>query len=211
MYFDLDALRIKTLHMLAEIEQRPHHQPGMPLMDAIKSRYNTSRSFEDYLAKFPALDQRLKAGGSLLEIGAGDGIAFRRILDNYPVSGVATNLHGDSFAIASTAENLPFAGESFDVVIAIHSITWEPDQRGAFHEIRRVLRPGGCAFVNLFRFSEISQLWFGDSFWTASDLAEYQKSSDFSPSILSREDSLREEPVDESPLLSKGYFVELRK
>jgi ubiquinone/menaquinone biosynthesis C-methylase UbiE len=41
------------------------------------------------------------------------------------------------------AESLPFAGESFDVVISNGVIDLIPDKDAAFAEVHRVLAPGG--------------------------------------------------------------------
>lgn len=45
--------------------------------------------------------------------------------------------------IEGDAEALPFAGESFDVVISVFGCMFAPDHRKAASEITRVLRPGG--------------------------------------------------------------------
>ena len=114
-------------------------------------------------------------GARLLEIGAGEGIALRELVARYGVTATATTLiaaPGSDF-VTATAAALPFADNSFDVVLGIHSLTWEPNQQQALAEVHRVLRPGGRAFINLARFSEISTLWFGPKFWYDFDQATY--------------------------------------
>lgn len=46
--------------------------------------------------------------------------------------------------LEGSAENLPFADASFDLVISNGALNLVPDKDAAFAEIRRVLRPGGA-------------------------------------------------------------------
>lgn len=48
-------------------------------------------------------------------------------------------------AVRASVKALPFAGQSFDTVMANHMLYHVADQRQALHELRRVLRPGGRA------------------------------------------------------------------
>lgn len=48
-------------------------------------------------------------------------------------------------AVRASAEALPFADESFDIVMANHMLYHVPDQHQALRELHRVLRPGGHA------------------------------------------------------------------
>lgn len=45
--------------------------------------------------------------------------------------------------VRGVAENLPFAADSFDVVVSVWVLEHLVDPLGAFIEVRRVLRPGG--------------------------------------------------------------------
>lgn len=45
--------------------------------------------------------------------------------------------------VEGDAEDLPFEGESFDVVLSVFGCMFAPDHRAAAQEISRVLRPGG--------------------------------------------------------------------
>lgn len=47
----------------------------------------------------------------------------------------------------ANASYLPFADQSFDVVIAMHMLYHVPDQAGAIAEMHRVLKPGGTLAV----------------------------------------------------------------
>ncbi len=54
---------------------------------------------------------------------------------------------GDAPLLVSDAQALPFASDSFDVVLVMHMLYHVPDRAQAIAEIRRVLRPGGVALV----------------------------------------------------------------
>ena len=49
--------------------------------------------------------------------------------------------------LATDVQALPFPTASFDVVLAMHMLYHVPDRARGLAEIRRVLRPGGCALV----------------------------------------------------------------
>jgi len=100
----------------------------------------------------------------VLELGAGTGLLWRENLDRIRVSWDITlsdfspgmlqqawdNLHnaGRPFTFALVdAQDIPFADDSFDAVIANHMLYHVPDRPRAFAEIRRVLRPDGRLFA----------------------------------------------------------------
>ncbi len=49
--------------------------------------------------------------------------------------------------VEAPAEKLPFAAETFDVVVAVSTFEFVSDAAAATDEIARVLRPDGCAIV----------------------------------------------------------------
>jgi SAM-dependent methyltransferase len=51
-------------------------------------------------------------------------------------------------ALAADAARLPLAGASLDVVVAALLISFVPDRRAVFAEVRRSLRPGGCLVLS---------------------------------------------------------------
>jgi malonyl-CoA O-methyltransferase len=52
--------------------------------------------------------------------------------------------------VQGDARHLPFAGASFDLVVANQLLPWTPDPRPVFTEVARILRKGGCfAFATL--------------------------------------------------------------
>jgi 2-polyprenyl-3-methyl-5-hydroxy-6-metoxy-1,4-benzoquinol methylase len=104
------------------------------------------------------------AGKRLLEVGCGMGTDLLQFARggaritgvDLTARSVETSRHhlklygqnGD-FAL-SDAENLPFAGESFDVVYSNGVLHHTPDTAAAVREIHRVLRPGGLTRVMLY-------------------------------------------------------------
>jgi SAM-dependent methyltransferase len=106
-----------------------------------------------------ALGQPLRPMGRGLEIGAGTGYFSLNLLrqgilsevtctDVSPgmletLAGSAERLRLDVDTVVSDAENLPFAGGTFDVVFGHAVLHHIPDLERAFAEFRRVLTPGG--------------------------------------------------------------------
>jgi ubiquinone/menaquinone biosynthesis C-methylase UbiE len=98
-----------------------------------------------------------QAAGTVLEIGAGTGAN----LSHYPPAVTSLTLtEPDVFmfkrlerraraevpaimVLRAPAEDLPFEGETFDVVVSTLVLCGVDDQPRAVREIRRVLRPGG--------------------------------------------------------------------
>src|SRR5690606_16539885 len=102
-----------------------------------------------------ALD--LRAGEKVLDVAAGNGnatlAAARRFCEVTSTDYVPSLLEaGRQRALAeghaiefreADAENLPFADNSFDVVISTFGVMFTPDQDKAASELLRVCRPGG--------------------------------------------------------------------
>ena len=104
---------------------------------------------------------RLEQGERVLDLGSGAGtdslIAAQMVGPAGSVTGIdmttemlekaraaAADLGADNVTfVEGEVERLPFADESFDVVISNGVIDLVPDKDAAFSEIHRVLRPGG--------------------------------------------------------------------
>ena len=98
------------------------------------------------------------AGARILELGCGPAEFWKRNLDRIDPTWqltltdlspgmieAAQRVLGDRAEYAvGDAEELPFADERFDVVLANHMLYHVPDRRKAFAEIRRVLLPSGA-------------------------------------------------------------------
>ena len=118
--------------------------------------------FHPYAADLASRAARRKPS-RVLEIAAGTGVVTRQLATALPadVAIVASDLNQpmlDHAAAVGTARpvewrqadamQLPFADESFDVVVCQFGVMFFPDKAKAFAEARRVLRPGGAFFFN---------------------------------------------------------------
>ena len=112
----------------------------------------------------------------LLEIAAGTGVVTRQLAQALPdtTSIIATDLnqpmldHASAIGTARAVEwrqadamQLPFADESFDVVVCQFGVMFFPDKAKAFAEARRVLRAGGHFIFNAW--DAIEQNEFADA------------------------------------------------
>jgi SAM-dependent methyltransferase len=124
-------------------------------------------------------------GKSVLDVGAGDGTysleavrrgaratAFDRSLEM--VEALRTRARSSHLAVTPVvgdAGSLPFADETFDVVMAITSLCFVADSRQAVREMVRVLRGGGRLVVgelgrwNLWALERRIQAWLGSALW----------------------------------------------
>jgi ubiquinone/menaquinone biosynthesis C-methylase UbiE len=101
----------------------------------------------------------------VLETAAGTGIVTRALRDALPdsVELTATDLNPPMLEIAKAkfangeavtflpadATALPFAAQSFDVVVCQFGVMFFPDKDQGYREVRRVLRPGGRYLFNV--------------------------------------------------------------
>lgn len=154
-----------------------------------KQRYPFERGIENYLNKLPDLGgilDRLSTGTKVLDIGTGTGIALSQIGQRWGCDIYGTGLQrikNITFPyIATAASHLPFSDNTFDVVVSVQGIAWEPDQIRALQEVERILRPDGMGLIYTFSFSHCMELWYGENFWTECgvSLKAYQR-YEFSP------------------------------
>ena len=130
---------------------------------ALYEAYMVPLIFEPY-----ALDLARRAlafaPADVLEIAAGTGVVTRQLALLLPsaVTIVASDLNQamlDQAAAVGTprpvhwqqadAQQLPFADQSFDLVVCQFGAMFFPDKGRAFAEVRRVLRPGGVFIFNV--------------------------------------------------------------
>lgn len=102
----------------------------------------------------------LKPGERVLDVGAGNGIMAREVLDHIGPSGTVSGLDSAAPMVAMArvlcpqgsfvegdASDLPFEDASFDCVTAAQLICFLPDPDRALREMYRVLRPEGRVVI----------------------------------------------------------------
>jgi len=119
--------------------------------------------FEPYAEDLAARTQAL-APSAVLEVACGTGVVTRALASALPAGCkiTATDLneamvaHGELIGTSRAVTwrqadvmALPFADETFDVVVCQFGVMFFPDRVAAYREIRRVLRPGGTFLFNI--------------------------------------------------------------
>jgi ubiquinone/menaquinone biosynthesis C-methylase UbiE len=129
---------------------RQEYEALAPVYDR-RWRHYINTSLDATLARLP-----LSGGETILDIGCGSGELLRRLQVQFPalrlvgadasMSMLAVARHKLSASAAlcnATAEALPFATASFDVIFSTSVLHYWPEPARALAELRRVLRPGG--------------------------------------------------------------------
>jgi ubiquinone/menaquinone biosynthesis C-methylase UbiE len=89
---------------------------------------------------------------SVLDVGSGVGGLYptlsgaapqAQIVLTDPAGGMLRLASADAVRVQATADQLPFADDSFDVALLAFMLQYMPDPRHTLAEVRRVLRPGG--------------------------------------------------------------------
>ena len=111
--------------------------------------------------------RRVAASGArrVLEIAAGTGIVTRQLRDLLPdeTELTATDLNPPMLEVArakfrpdervvfqpADATSLPFADKAFDAVVCQFGVMFFPDKEKSYHEVHRVLAPGGRYFFSV--------------------------------------------------------------
>lgn len=147
--------------------------------------YKDNRGMKEYFDLLPELKGSLHRDVSLLDIGCGEGLALKQIHDKFCCKVIGTNVTPQKKtgiqSMQCRADNLPFKCDVFDIIISVHGISWEPNQKKALEEIVRILKPGGKAFIYLLQFSYSIDLFIGEKFWKDLDRKAYVNKFEFSP------------------------------
>lgn len=144
-------------------------------LDAIKSAYRRYARFYDFIfgpvfhpGRRSVVDSlQCEAGDSILEVGVGTGLSLPLYPEYVKVTGIDVSAEmldkarervagGDLPQVAEVlemdAEDMNFADNSFDKVVAMYVVSVVPDPQRLVAEMRRVCKPGGDIFiVNHFR------------------------------------------------------------
>jgi cyclopropane fatty-acyl-phospholipid synthase-like methyltransferase len=129
--------------------------------DRVAERYLASKDPEDptTLAALEELSRGFSPGAGVLDLGCGAGVPVTRWLARrFAVTGVDVSARQLELArrhipranlIKADMTDLSFEAESFDAVVAFHSIIHVPraEHPALLGEIRRWLRPGGVFFA----------------------------------------------------------------
>lgn len=119
----------------------------------VESRRNKARKIISLIQR-----QRPVDGAKVLEIGTGTGVISAELAraagpdgETVSIDTMDTRVDKDGYDFQLTSGvQLPFDDESFDIVVSNHVVEHvgqRPDQLVHLREIRRVLRPGGVAYL----------------------------------------------------------------
>jgi 2-polyprenyl-3-methyl-5-hydroxy-6-metoxy-1,4-benzoquinol methylase len=113
-----------------------------------------------------------RRGARLLEIGSGLGHLVAQLEDSFETHGLDVNYWAvrrsqsvvDKTSLqTSSAQELPFAGSSFNVIIIKHIVEHLPDPQKAISEIGRVTEPGGTLILATPNLDSLLKPWKGAS------------------------------------------------
>jgi len=151
--------------------------PEIEVFDQMAPGWYSFRHHSIFRTELEALAAKWERG-SLLNIGCGHGPDFLAFHQKYNLTGLdfssemikMARRYSHKYQLAvnllvGDARRLPFANRSFDFAIAVatyHHLKGHADQLAALQELRRVLKPGGQAFVTVWNRGQ-PRFWFKGS------------------------------------------------
>lgn len=184
----IQEVKCRAVQAIQTIELRKQVMKNVPDdIEVFKScKYIDDRNLEDYYNCLPELHTYLKEDCNVLDIGCGSGNALRDIERIYSCNIIGLTMDKSFKAefpvFYASADKLPFNNNTFDVIVSVHGISWEPNQKEAIFEIVRVLKPGGTAHIYLIKFSHSIALFIGSEFWNGINKEKY-KVFEFTPDL----------------------------
>ena len=127
--------------------------PGVNAFDKNVDRYE--QWFVDnplaYVSELRALRELLPTSGSGIEIGVGTGrfaapLEIKKGIEPSRSMAEVARKRGIE-VIHGVAEHLPFADGEFDHALMVTTVCFLDDMDMAFHEVRRILKPGGSFVI----------------------------------------------------------------
>jgi SAM-dependent methyltransferase len=178
----IEWVQQQSLLKCRQIETLPQFKGG-GFEEVRQQRYPVERGLPEYEDKLPDLQPvlgELNPAGRVLDIGAGFGFALSEIRNGHGFSVVGTGIADNKPCcpfIEAVGSHLPVAADTFELVLSVHGISWEPDQKKAIEEVLRVLKPGGVGLIFLITFSNSIFIWHGESFWEeiGVEVADYRR------------------------------------
>ncbi len=130
------------------------------LLSELEGRFWWFRGMRALTAALLATERPRLSGACILDVGCGTGFSLEWLAEWTGAAGavgIDIQESGLRFGrarrglvlVRGSAAALPFADASFDLVTSFDVLDEFPDDRSAFDEIARVLRPGGIVFFRL--------------------------------------------------------------
>lgn len=162
--------------------------------DLVSQTYRADDADEGIYGEWlDALEKRIDAGTSVLDLGCGCGVPVaRRLAHRYAVTGVdlssvqigrARNLVPEATFVCEDMTKVTFSEESFGAITCLYALIHLPlsEQPAIIAKVRRWLRPGGVfiATVGHKAWTGLEKDWLGvkggDMWWSHADADTYRR------------------------------------
>jgi ubiquinone/menaquinone biosynthesis C-methylase UbiE len=116
----------------------------------------TSELWGEHRARYRFATQLFRSGGqSVLDVACGSGFGLEMLLSagaqpigiDYAADALR-NIHADARLVRADATRLPLRTASVDHVVSFETIEHVTDATALVHELKRVLKPGGCLVLS---------------------------------------------------------------